>query len=245
MVESDDYRTSMKADHDTNDAAYALEAIRLTVVRRTPVLNDLSLKVPSGESIAIMGPNGSGKTTLLKCLAGAVRPTHGLVHWFGGADSRSFAVRRQIGFVGHETGLYAELSSLENLCFWGRMYGVLNPTERACNLLSETGLEPKMHQPVARLSQGERQRVAIVRGLLNQPQLLLLDEPFVNLDQEGRRWLERILQESRRAGRTICFASHDRAESRELADRIVWLEKGRVTTMERVNPARPLQLRSA
>jgi heme exporter protein A len=236
----------MNVSHHTDDAKSAVEAAHLVIVRRrTPVLNGVSLSLASGETIAIMGPNGAGKSTLLKCLAGALRPTAGFVTWFGNSNARSPMVRRQIGFVGHETGLYDELTALENLTFSGQMYGVTRSAERAGQLLSAAGLAVMVHRPVGRLSQGVRQRVAIARALVHQPQFLVLDEPFASLDAEGRQWLERLFHECRRAGRTMCFSGHDELQSRELADRIIWLEQGSVAATEQVNRTGSLHMRIA
>jgi ABC-type multidrug transport system ATPase subunit len=142
-------------------------------------------------------------------------------------------VRRQIGYVGQECGLYAELTSLENLLFAGRMNGVADIHDRAAALLAEGGIESQAHRPAGQLSQGMRQRLAIARALVHEPRLIVLDEPSSNLDAAGRQWLERLFQSWRRAGRTVCFASHDAAQSRSLADRIVHLDAGRMVAIER------------
>src|SRR3972149_6832873 len=98
-----------------------------------------------------MGPNRPGKSTLLKCLAGAMYPTSGEIRWLGNSVPRPAAVRGQIGFVGHQTGLYAELTALENLVFAGRMHGVERPSERAVTLLTRAGLESLRDRPVGEL----------------------------------------------------------------------------------------------
>jgi ABC-type multidrug transport system ATPase subunit len=140
---------------------------------------------------------------------------------------RSPIVRRQIGYVGHECGLYHELTAVENLVFSGRMYGVALPHERARELLRDTGLEWAAHHAVGKLSQGMCRRLAIARALVHAPKLLLLDEPFASLDADGRCWLELLLQQWRRNARAVCFTSHDIGQCRALADRTVWLEHGR------------------
>jgi heme ABC exporter ATP-binding subunit CcmA len=221
----------------------AVEATGLTVVYgRLPVLRDVDLEIAAGESVAVMGPNGAGKSTLLNCLVGAVRPAAGRVRWFGEASARCNFVRRQIGFLGQETGLYDELTATENLLFAGRMYGVSDVHDRVANLLADGNLRPQAHRPVGQLSQGMRQRVAILRALVHEPRLLVLDEPSANLDAQGREWLERLHARWRSAGRAICFASHDAAQCRALADRIVHLDAGRVVAIERCDcPATQLQ----
>ena len=226
--------------------SYAVEAAGLTVVYgRVPVLRGIDLEIAAGESIAVMGPNGAGKSTLLNCLAGAVRPAAGRIRWFGEASARCNFVRRQIGFLGQEMGLYTELTPVENLLFAGRMYGVANVHNRVANLLADGSLRPQAHRPVGQLSQGMRQRVAILRALVHEPRLLVLDEPSANLDTQGREWLERLLGRWRSAGRTICFASHDAAQSRTLADRIVHLNAGRIVAIERGGCPTTKLLRSA
>jgi ABC-type multidrug transport system ATPase subunit len=212
----------------------AVEASGVIVVYgRAPVLRDVDVAVAEGESIAVMGPNGAGKSTLLKCLVGAVRPAKGLVRWFGEATTPCNQVRRKVGYVGQECGLYAELTVLENLLFAGRMNGVANLLDRAGALLEEGGLESQAHRRAGHLSQGMRQRLAIARALVHEPQLIVLDEPSSNLDAAGRQWLERLFEDWRCVGRTICFASHDAAQGRSFAHRIVHLDAGRIVALER------------
>jgi heme exporter protein A len=210
-----------------------VEASDLTVIYgRQPVLRDVDLEITSGESVAVMGPNGAGKSTLLNCLAGTLRPVAGRIRWFGEASARCSLVRAQIGYVGQELGLYAELTATENLLFAGRMHGIGNVRERVACLLADGNLQRQTHLPVDRLSQGMRQRVAILRALVHEPRLLVLDEPSANLDAQGRKWLERLHRQWRSAGRSVCFASHDADQCRELADRIVHLDAGRIVAIE-------------
>jgi heme ABC exporter ATP-binding subunit CcmA len=213
---------------------HAVEAIGLNAVYgRVPVLRNVDLAIAEGESVAVMGPNGAGKSTLLKCLVGAVRPAAGCVRWFGESITRRYQVRRQIGFVGPECGLYAELTALENLLFAGRMYGVTGIHDRAKALLAEAGLELHSDRLAGQLSQGMRQRLAIARALVHEPRLIVLDEPSSALDVASRRWLERLIERLRREGQTVCFATHDAALSRNLADRILRLDAGRLVAIER------------
>lgn len=212
---------------------YAVEAAGLTVVYgRQSVLRDVDLEIAAGESVAVMGPNGAGKSTLLSCLVGAARPAAGRIRWFGKSSARCNFVRRQIGFVGQELGLYDELSVVENLLFAGRMYGVSSVYDRVANLLADGNLRPQAHRPVGQLSQGMRQRVAILRALVHEPRLLVLDEPSANLDSHGREWLQRLHGRWRSTGQTVCFASHDDTHCRALADRIVHLDAARIVAIE-------------
>jgi heme exporter protein A len=211
----------------------AVKLIGVTVGReRVLVLRDVHLSVIPGETVAFMGPNGAGKSTLLKCLAGVMRPQRGGIRWFGHYESCSAAVRRRSGFAAHESGLYSELTALENLLFAGRMYRVPEPGKRAMELLTDAGLEATASRMVGKLSQGMRQRLAIIRAIVHEPELILLDEPFASLDAEGRAWLERLFQQWRAAGRTVCFASHDPRESHGLAERVVSLDRGCIVAIE-------------
>ncbi len=231
-------------NRSTSRGTPAVEAAGLSVaLGRVPVLRDVDLAVGRGESVALMGPNGAGKSTLLRCLAGSLRAGRGVVRWSGRPATRSTDGRRQIGYVGHECGLYAELTALENLIFFGRMYGVRGVHKRARALLAACGIAARADDPVGRLSRGLQQRVAIARALVHDPPLVLFDEPFANLDVDGRRWLAELFHEWRQAGRTICFATHDVRQGHTLADRIVWLDAGRVRAIEASRPpALPLHL---
>lgn len=211
----------------------AVDVIDLTVLRdRLPILGDITFSLPQGQTLALLGSNGAGKSTLLKCLAGLVRADCGRIRWFGEIDSRTPAVRHRIGYVGHEFGLYRELTAAENLTFAGRMHGVANAPDRALQLLQEADLAWASHSEVAKLSQGMCRRLAILRALVHEPMLILLDEPFASLDRESTHWLEQRFEYWRTDGRTVCFASHDVVQSRVIADRTVVLESGQIAADE-------------
>jgi heme exporter protein A len=208
-------------------------AANVRVIRnRVSILNDISLQVRAGETAAILGPNGAGKSTLLKCFAGAIRPDHGNLRWFNGSSAYGLNVRRKIGFAGHEHGLYGELTALENVVFAARMYGIASPRRCVASALTAASLAHLANKRVAVLSQGLRQRIAILRSTIHNPSLILLDEPFASLDGQGRAWLDSLFESWRRSGQTVCFVCHDAAHSRALADRVVTLECGRVVDIE-------------
>jgi heme ABC exporter ATP-binding subunit CcmA len=210
----------------------ALESKSLTFLRgRRAVLRDVAFTIQAGEIVALLGANGAGKTTLLDCLAGQLRPSAGEVLWLGEPANRSPAAKRRIGYLPHETGLYLELTTQENLLFAARMHGLPRGADRVAELLALVGLERKAGQPVQRLSLGMRRRLAIARAVIHEPPILLLDEPFANLDDECRCWLSRFLDELRLAGAAICFTSHDLEHCRKIADRLVRLEAGRLTAV--------------
>jgi heme exporter protein A len=185
------------------------------------VLCQLDLDVAEGETVALTGANGAGKTTLLRLLASVLRPTSGKVRWFGQSAAADPAARRLIALVGHQTRLYPNLTIRENLVFAARMYDVRQPARRADQLLQSIGLRPQAHRFPARISQGMRQRVAIVRALVHDPRILLLDEPFSSLDEEATAWLQELLEELHARRRTVCFTTHDRRKAEQLADRII------------------------
>ncbi len=192
------------------------------------VFSHVDLDVAEGESVALTGANGSGKTTLLRCLASVLRPGTGEVRWFGQPANANPAARRLIGMVAHESSLYPHLTLRENLLFAARMCDVRRPADRADRLLQDIGLQGHAHRVPTRISKGMRQRLAIARSLVHDPRILLLDEPFSGLDDEGTDWLMGLLADLRNRQRTVCFATHDRRKAHRLADRIVHLQSGRI-----------------
>lgn len=194
-----------------------------------PVLRSVDLFLDQGECMALLGANGSGKTTLLRILAGLTKPDTGTV-CLGGWDIERDAqqVRRLVGFVTHQPYLYDELTALENLLFFGRMYAVKRPRERAAELLQRVGLAKRAGERAGALSRGQAQRLALARALLHSPQLLLLDEPDTGLDEEGNELLETLLQEHIERGGTTLFTTHNLERALKLSDRIGMLGGGRV-----------------
>lgn len=192
------------------------------------VLSRVDFELAEGGSAAITGANGSGKTTLLRCLATSLRPDGGRIRWFGRPAAANPRARRLIGVVAHESCLYPHLTLRENLVFAGRMYGVDRPADRAEQLLATAGLQGDAHRLPSRISRGMRQRITVVRSLVHDPPILLLDEPLSGLDAEGTRWLVELLLKLRGRGRTLCFSTHDQHTRWRLADRTLHLQGGRV-----------------
>ena len=199
---------------------------------RQEVLRGVDLDIPAGASVALTGANGAGKTTLLRSMASVLRPTAGEVRWFGRPAWQNPDARRLIGTVAHESGLYPHLSLRENLVFAARMCDVPQPHRRADELLRGAGLHAYADRTPAEVSKGMRQRVALVRGLVHDPAILFLDEPFSGLDAAGTQWLCRLLDELHARGRTICFAIHDSDMVRRLAGTVLELASGRVHECE-------------
>lgn len=193
----------------------------------TPVLRDIHATFSAGNIIAIEGPNGSGKSTLLSIMAVLTRPSHGQMLVNGRVLSYSDeAVRAQIGLVAHQPLLYPDLSALENLSLFARLYSVANPKVRIDQLVQELLLGPWKERPVRTYSRGQLQRVALARGLLHGPSLLLLDEPSTGLDQESLARLTPLVRNAAQNGAIVLFTSHDLAWTESLATSRMRLEKG-------------------
>jgi len=189
-------------------------------------LDGIDLELAEGRTLAILGPNGAGKSTLLRVVAGLAHPTGGELVVLAGRNRR--AARAQVGFVGHATLLYSELSARENLVFAGRLYGLADPHARADTLLREEALEPVADRRAGTFSRGMAQRLAIARALVHDPRLVLLDEPFTGLDGRAADRLASRLGRLRSEGRTLLLVTHDLARASALADEVVILLHGRV-----------------
>ncbi len=194
-----------------------------------PVLRGVNLTLQRGERLALLGANGAGKTTVLRILAGLARPGSGTVSVLGRdivADAQE--IRRCVGLVAHQPYLYEELTALENLLFFARMYVVPQARERAETLLRRVGLEKRMHERVRALSRGMVQRVAWARALLHRPYLLLLDEPETGLDQAGAALIDELLSEHSGLGGSILFTTHQLERALQQSTSIALLGGGRV-----------------
>ncbi|GAC1382233.1 MAG: ABC transporter ATP-binding protein [Ktedonobacteraceae bacterium] len=199
-----------------------------------PVLRGIDLTLRRGERMALLGANGAGKTTLLRILAGLVKPGAGVIT-IADLDIVRDAqhIRHLVGFLAHQPYLYDELTALENLYFFGRMYTVKNTAERANELLRRVGLEKRARERVGTFSRGQVQRLSLARALLHSPQILLLDEPDTGLDQEGHTLIETILAEHTSYGGTVFFTTHQFERALQLSDTIVILNKGRIAFQQK------------
>ena len=194
-----------------------------------PVLRGINLDVWQGERVALLGANGVGKTTLLRILACLTRPDTGTVSILS-LDSVQQAqqVRALVGIVAHQPYLYPELTALENLLFFARMYAVKHGRERAVALLQHVGMERRMHERVGTFSRGQVQRLAWARALLHSPRLLLPDQPDTGLDQQGHELVDALLTEHAGQGGCVLFTTHQLDRALALADRVVILDAGRI-----------------
>jgi heme exporter protein A len=189
-------------------------------------LAGVSLSLEHGRTLVVFGPNGAGKSTLLRVLATLLRPTEGVARVLGRElPDESWAVRGRIGFLGHESLLYRELTGRENLAFHARLFGL--GLERVDEMLERLQLERRADEPVRNLSRGTVQRMAVARAVLHDPELLLLDEPRANLDPAASDLVAPLL-----AGRTRVVTSHDPAGGLAEADLALGLRAGRTQFLE-------------
>jgi heme ABC exporter ATP-binding subunit CcmA len=192
-----------------------------------PALREIKLAVAPGSCVALLGRNGAGKTTLLRIIAGLSKAGRGRVSIFG-KDARDPETRRRVGVLGHGISVYEELSAFENLMLFGRLYGLENPAKTAAEWLERAGLTRVRDGLVREFSRGMRQRLAIARAFLHDPQVLLLDEPFTALDDRAIAVLQTVLREALARGRTILLSTHQLREALELATHVALLTRGQL-----------------
>jgi heme exporter protein A len=209
-----------------SESAVAVTGLRREFGERS-ALEGVGFELSAGQSLVVLGPNGSGKTTLLRILATLLRPTGGQVRVLGAPlPAEAWKVRGRIGFLGHEPLLYRDLSGRENLRFQARLHGLGTEAAewRIAELLTAVGMKRRADQRVAELSAGMRQRLAIARCVLHEPELLLLDEPDSNLDAEGREAARRLIGPGE--GRTRVIVTHDPERFETEADQVLRLGVG-------------------
>jgi heme exporter protein A len=211
-------------------------ALRLAGLRRDfgerPALDGIGLELARGATLVVLGPNGAGKTTLLRVLATLLRPSGGEARVLGCSLPReAWRLRGRIGYLGHEPLLYRDLSGRENLRFHARLHGIDGePAEaRIGAVLAAVGMERRADERVAELSAGMRQRLAICRCVLHEPELLLLDEPDSNLDAEGRQLARGLIGPG--AGRTRVVVTHDPERFEAEADQVLRLGIGEMAAV--------------
>ncbi len=226
--------------------AIELRGLRRDFGERT-ALDGVDLSLAAGESLLVLGPNGAGKTTLLRILATLLRPSAGEVRVLGASlPGEAWKARGRIGFLGHEPLLYRDLSGGENLRFHARLHGLRGEAAEAriAALLAAVGMARRADQRVAELSAGMRQRLAICRCVLHDPELLLLDEPDSNLDAEGRELARELIGPA--GGRTRILVTHDPERALADADRAIVLgREGRVVRDRPAADLDPGEARSA
>jgi heme ABC exporter ATP-binding subunit CcmA len=199
---------------------------------RSPALRGVDFEVGAGEVLAVVGPNGAGKSTLLRMVAGLARPSAGRLLIDEIPAGRPQA-RARIGYVGHATFLYPQLTARENLIFAGRLQGLRDPAARADALLAEEGLLAAADRSAGGFSRGMAQRLALARARMHDPSVWLLDEPFTGLDRRASLALADRIRALRAEGRALLLVTHDLAQAAELADAALVLANGRCAALLR------------
>jgi ABC-type multidrug transport system ATPase subunit len=239
-------RTSLEGGYGTYipytprvPAANAIELREVSKLYGTfAALRKVTVDFHSGKSYVILGPNGAGKSTLLRNLAGLTRPSFGAMTILGRSDVS--AVRSRIGYLGHDSMLYDELTAMENLRYSASLYqyellpaGRWTPEES----LNMVGLDPNLDRTVGQFSQGMRQRASLARVLMAKPDLLLLDEPFSNVDLASSSQMLHVLDQLRTTGNTILLTTHQPDLARPIADCFCTMEAGTIVKMEYFSPS--------
>jgi ABC-type multidrug transport system ATPase subunit len=212
-------------------SAPAIPAAGIVAVRnlvkqfgRFAALRDVTAGFDAGRFHVILGDNGAGKTTLLRVLAGLTHPTRGEISILGRTPREA---SREIGYMAHPSLLYDEMSGMENLRYFARLYDITGEG-RCRQVIQAVGLDAELARAVGKYSQGMRQRMSLARALLNDPKILLLDEPFSNVDVHSAREMVGLLKNMRDAGKTIFVVTHQAALLEGVADEFVWMQAGQI-----------------
>jgi ABC-type multidrug transport system ATPase subunit len=191
---------------------------------RFAALRGVSAEFAAGRLHAILGDNGAGKTTLLRSLAGLAHPTRGEISIFGKTPNDAC---REIGYMAHPSLLYDEMSGMENLRYFAGLYGISN--DAVCEqAIRGVDLDPALTRPVGQYSQGMRQRMSLARAILHDPKVLLLDEPFSNVDVHSAREMVRLLKAMRDSGKTVFVVTHQALLLEGVADEFIWMQAGQI-----------------
>lgn len=198
-------------------------------LRRKPVLHDVSLRVEAGEIYGFLGPNGAGKTTSMKCLLGLLTPDRGTIEIFGRSGTEP-AARQKLGYLPEHPYFYPHLTGRELVDYFGRLFGMSRATRlhRTAELLERVGMADNADTPIKQYSKGMLQRVGLAQALINDPELVVLDEPMSGLDPIGRREIKDIILGLKEKGTTVFFSSHILADAEALCDRVGVLLEGRI-----------------
>jgi ABC-type multidrug transport system, ATPase component len=196
---------------------------------RLVAVKDLSLEVQEGEVYGLLGPNGSGKSTTLKMLLGLVTPTSGTAEVFG-HDSRAFAARGEVGFLPENPYFYKFLTAEETLTFYGKLCGMRGAVlkRRVDELLGLVGLEDARHRRVGGYSKGMLQRIGLAQAIIQDPRLVVLDEPTAGVDPAGSRQIRDLILDLKKRGMTVLVTSHLLEQVQEVCDRVGIMARGRL-----------------
>lgn len=195
---------------------------------RFAALRGVTGEFAAGKLYVILGDNGAGKTTLLRTIAGLAHATRGAISVLGFAHINE--ARSQIGYMAHPSLLYDEMSGMENLRYFSELYGIpAADVDKKCrDAINAVKLDPDLDRPVGQYSQGMRQRMSLARALLNDPKLLLLDEPFSNVDARSAAEMAILVAQARDRGKTVFVVTHQPAQLEAYADEFIWMELGRI-----------------
>jgi heme ABC exporter ATP-binding subunit CcmA len=195
---------------------------------RFAALRGVTAEFSAGKLYVILGDNGAGKTTLLRTIAGLAHSTRGKITVLGSENLQ--ASRAQIGYMAHPSLLYDEMSGMENLRYFAKLYRIpAGEVERRCReAITSVKLDPDLERPVGQYSQGMRQRMSLARALVNDPELLLLDEPFSNVDARSAAEMAGLVAHARDRGKTVFVVTHQAAQLEQYADEFIWMESGRI-----------------
>jgi ABC-type multidrug transport system ATPase subunit len=192
---------------------------------RFAALRSVTAEFDAGRFHAILGENGAGKTTLLRALAGLAQPTRGEISIFGASPREAC---REIGYMAHPSLLYDEMSGMENLRYFASLYGIADNNARCAEVIQSVGLDPELTRAVGQYSQGMRQRMSLARAILHDPKVLLLDEPFSNVDTHSAQAMVGLLKGMSDAGKTVFAITHQAALLEGVADEFVWMQAGQI-----------------
>jgi heme ABC exporter ATP-binding subunit CcmA len=192
-----------------------------------PAVRDVSFEVERGTITALLGRNGAGKTTLLRMIAGLSRPSRGELQ-LGERGPNLANQGKRLGIIGHGQWIYDDLTAAENLHFFAKLYGMTNPADSISHWLEAVGLASFRHSRAGEFSRGMRQRLAIARAFLHEPEILLLDEPWTALDDRAIDLLSSLLAGAHQKQRTALVCSHQLTETLQLATHVLVLDRGRL-----------------
>jgi ABC-2 type transport system ATP-binding protein len=229
MINDDPASSGVPAIDPAGSAAIEVEHL-VKLYKTTRAVDDVSFRIARGSITGLLGGNGAGKTTTIAMIMGLVLPTSGRIRVLGCAmPDQSAEVLGRMNFESPYVDMPMRLTVRQNLSIFGRLYAVENLRERIDKLTAELDLAEFLDRPNGKLSAGQKTRVALAKALINQPELLLLDEPTASLDPDTADWIRRHLETYRKThGATILLASHNMLEVERLCDRVIIMKRGRI-----------------
>ncbi len=210
--------------------------------KRVEAVNGASFTVKRGEIFGLLGPNGAGKTTTIKAILRLIFPTAGEIRIFG-RDAADREAAKRVGYMPENPYIYQYLKPMEFLDLCGRLVGIPKNARRARaeEMIDKVGIRDAVDRPIGKFSKGMMQRIGLAQALLHDPELLVLDEPMSGLDPIGRKEVRDVLLEQRSRGKTLLFTSHILSDVEMLCDRVVIMQKGRITSEGHVQDLQTLE----